>query len=87
MCLENIGVVARLAIPCVEFPQLISCKDETGVCEMKRLFVHPEARGHSLGQLLVNAVLDRATEKGYQVMKLDTLQRLSRKLLHLLIST
>lgn len=48
-----------------------------GIGEMKRLYVKPEVRKHHIGLALTKALLARAAELRYQVMKLDTLQRLT----------
>ena len=51
-------------------------KMESGVCEMKRLYVIPKYHGYGIGNLLVTKIIESAIIKGYQTMKLDTLARL-----------
>ena len=49
---------------------------DDGTCEMKRLFVTPEARGLKLGQALADAIVAEARRIGYPEMRLDTLPKL-----------
>ncbi|MFZ2972071.1 MAG: carbonate dehydratase [Ferribacterium limneticum] len=47
--------------------------DSDGVCEMKRLYVAPEERGHGVGAALALAAIKAAKEIGYRKLIIDTL--------------
>jgi len=49
---------------------------ESGVGEMKRLFVKPSFRKNKIGKLLVEELLSSAKEKNYEKMRLDTFLKL-----------
>ena len=45
-------------------------------CEMKRLYVRPENRGHALGEHLIESIMDHAKVSGYKEIVLDTIEPL-----------
>lgn len=47
-------------------------KLEDRICEMKRLFVRKDFRGRHIGIALIERLLNKAEELGYQKMRLDT---------------
>ena len=48
-------------------------KLDEGRCELKRLYVRPDFRGHHMGEALIQRILDDAREIGYRHVLLDTL--------------
>ncbi|EXS69387.1 MULTISPECIES: GNAT family N-acetyltransferase [unclassified Sphingobium] len=47
----------------------------TAICEMKRLYVRPSARGSNVGQKLVERLIAEARGVGYREMRLDVQEK------------
>ncbi|KAI3543300.1 hypothetical protein CSPX01_06296 [Colletotrichum filicis] len=60
----------------LESRYLLDRRPDARYCEVKRLFVYPEARGKQVARLLVCEVLRRAEEQGYDEALLDTMTKM-----------
>jgi GNAT superfamily N-acetyltransferase len=45
------------------------------ICEMKRLYVRPHARGRNVGRILIEHLIDVASNIGYREMRLDVQEK------------
>jgi GNAT superfamily N-acetyltransferase len=43
-----------------------------GICELKRMYVRPQFRGHGIARKLVETLVDEARQRNYSMMYLET---------------
>ncbi len=47
---------------------------ESGMCEMKRLYIRPEFRGKGIARAMAEKLIEEACRIGYKAMRLDTVR-------------
>jgi putative acetyltransferase len=63
---------------CVGLYPLLAPGDATRrTCELRKMYLRPEARGHGLGRRLLERALRRAAELGFAVVVLETASNLT----------
>ena len=75
---EQPRVVSSASFPSAVSGCIALRKFADEICEMKRLYVRPQYRGHGAGRALADAVIQAAREIGYRHMRLDTLPQLTQ---------
>ena len=67
-----------------ESSNIIGCvgirKLDTGICEMKRLFVNDGSKGKGIGKKLVEKIIEEAKIKKYEKIRLDTIDTMEAAL-------
>jgi ribosomal protein S18 acetylase RimI-like enzyme len=67
-----LGYAGSEAVGCIAFRHI-----QPDICEMKRLYVRPDFRQSGFGGALISALIEKARQAGYKVMRLETVQFMS----------
>lgn len=59
-------------VACGALAPLQGGSDVTGIGELQKLYVHPQAQGHGLGSTLTKALIQAAPTLGFHTMYLET---------------
>lgn len=65
--LTLLGYAGSQVVGCIAFRHL-----KPDICEMKRLYVRPDFRRDGVGAALLSALIGKARQAGYKVMRLET---------------
>lgn len=71
--INSLYLVAKLDGKVVGGCGIAPFNESSNVCELKKLFLLKESRGHGLGKSLTTQCLEYAKQQGYQQCYLDTL--------------
>ena len=53
-------------------------KIDSGIAELKRMYVRPDFRGNDIGRMLLTEAIKSAGELGYEKIRLDTLKTMQK---------
>ena len=68
-----LALVENIAAACMAYRAVVpGNQDDPQTCDIKRLFVHPNFRGHGLSRILVAEVITRAKARNFTRAILDT---------------
>ena len=71
---QTLGCVAMRPIELSSEYKTTQRRNKRRYCELKRLYVYPEARGRNVARLLIREVVERARQQKYDEVLLDTLE-------------
>lgn len=78
---KNFYVVTRNSddsiLGCGGFAPLAG-EEESGICELQKMYFYPELRGFGMGQKLLEKCIEEARQKGYKKMYLETVQQMKQ---------